>query len=152
MYKFCSIQFKGHPVLGNLSLNFCDKTGNPVDTVILAGENGVGKSTILHEIYHILSNAIHCEIEMEIINELKEKYKIHYFRNPEIDDQILHIKIERYVGNELCGSGSLSKLGLKGIYSDTEIGFKGSQIYTVSSSQLDALWAIVCPRPACLMK
>jgi putative ABC transporter, ATP-binding protein len=138
MYKFCSIQFKGHPVLGNLSLNFCDKTGNPVDTVILAGENGVGKSTILHEIYHILSNAIHCEIEMEIINELKEKYKIHYFRNPEIDDQILHIKIERYVGNELCGSGSLSKLGLKGIYSDTEIGFKGSQIYTVSSSQLDA--------------
>ena len=51
--KILSIEFENHPILGNLKLDFTDKNGNPVDTIILAGENGCGKTTILEELYNL---------------------------------------------------------------------------------------------------
>ena len=51
--KILSIKFERHPILGNLKLDFVDKNGNPVDTVILAGENGCGKTRILEELYNL---------------------------------------------------------------------------------------------------
>ena len=56
MYKIRKVEFKNHKVLGNLTLDFCDTNGKAVDTVILAGENGCGKSTILNELYRISKN------------------------------------------------------------------------------------------------
>ena len=50
--KILKMQFHGHNILGDLSLDFTDETGNPVDTVILAGENGCGKTLILEELYY----------------------------------------------------------------------------------------------------
>ena len=44
MYKIRSIQFINHPTLKNLKLDFCGSDRTAVDTVILAGENGTGKS------------------------------------------------------------------------------------------------------------
>lgn len=140
MYKICSIQFTNHPVLGNLFLNFCDKTGTPVDTVILAGENGTGKSTILHEMYNFLSGPgkFDIKMEMEITNEEKENYKIYYGAQVTGGSRSSWSKVVKHVGTTISDYTSRDKLGLKGIYSDTEIGFKGGQIHTVSSSQLDA--------------
>jgi len=57
--KILSIEFEKHPILGNLKLDFADKNGNPVDTVILAGENGCGKTTILEEIRNLWDTAKH---------------------------------------------------------------------------------------------
>ena len=51
MYKIRKIVFHEHPVLKNLSLNFCDSEGKCIDTIIFAGENGTGKSTIINSIY-----------------------------------------------------------------------------------------------------
>lgn len=57
--KILSIEFQNHSILGNLKLDFTDKKGNPVDTVILAGENGCGKTTILEEISNLWDFAKH---------------------------------------------------------------------------------------------
>ena len=57
--KILSIEFQNHSILGNLKLDFTDKKGNPVDTVILAGENGCGKTTILEEIRSLWDLAKH---------------------------------------------------------------------------------------------
>lgn len=46
MYIIRKVLFVNHPILKNLSLDFCDLDGNAVGTVILAGENGVGESTV----------------------------------------------------------------------------------------------------------
>ena len=46
--KFRKITFNNHPILGNLHLDFTDANGNAVDTIILAGENGCGKTVILN--------------------------------------------------------------------------------------------------------
>lgn len=43
-----------HPALGNLSLDFRDSTGKANKTVILAGENGCGKTAILETIFKAL--------------------------------------------------------------------------------------------------
>ena len=47
MHRIKSVTFKGHPILGNLYLDFRGLDGKPVDTVIFAGENGTGKSTVI---------------------------------------------------------------------------------------------------------
>ena len=57
--KILSIEFQNHSILGNLKLDFTDKKGNPVDTIILAGENGCGKTTILEEISNLWDRAKH---------------------------------------------------------------------------------------------
>lgn len=49
--KIKSIQLENHPVLGDLVLDFTDKDGRPVDTIIIAGENGTGKSSLLNVIF-----------------------------------------------------------------------------------------------------
>ena len=45
--RIYNIEIKNNPILGNLKLDFTDTKGNIVDTVIFAGENGCGKTTIL---------------------------------------------------------------------------------------------------------
>lgn len=45
--KFRKISFNNHPILGNVSFDFTDTQGKTVDTIILAGENGCGKSYLL---------------------------------------------------------------------------------------------------------
>lgn len=45
--KFRKITFKDHPILGSVSFDFTDASGKTVDTIIIAGENGCGKSFLL---------------------------------------------------------------------------------------------------------
>ena len=51
MTKIAHMKFHGHAVLGDLELDFRGPDGKPADTVIFAGENGVGKSTIINFLY-----------------------------------------------------------------------------------------------------
>lgn len=54
--KIKKVKWKEHPVLGDLLLDFVDtSTGTPYETVIFAGENGTGKSTILEELSSFLN-------------------------------------------------------------------------------------------------
>ena len=41
------IELENHPILGNLNLDFTNGNGECVDTIILAGENGTGKTSVL---------------------------------------------------------------------------------------------------------
>lgn len=53
--KIVSVKYANHPILGNLELNFENSdTNQPYSTILLAGENGVGKSTILKTINEFL--------------------------------------------------------------------------------------------------
>lgn len=50
-----SVQFVEHPVLQGLKLDFCNADGEPSDTIIFAGENGTGKSTIISSLDDVMS-------------------------------------------------------------------------------------------------
>lgn len=45
-----AVTLEGHPALGDLHLDFTDDESNPFNVVVLAGENGTGKSAILEAI------------------------------------------------------------------------------------------------------
>ncbi len=54
--KIKKVKWRNHPVLGNLELDFINPdTGIVYDTIILAGENGTGKTTILETISTFLN-------------------------------------------------------------------------------------------------
>lgn len=56
-----SIKWNNHEVLGNLELNFQKADGTVYNTIVLAGENGVGKTTILETIATFLNlGAVDC--------------------------------------------------------------------------------------------
>lgn len=52
--KLRKIEWANHPVLGDLELDFTSLEGNACDTVVIAGENGLGKTTILETLYSFL--------------------------------------------------------------------------------------------------
>ncbi|WP_157844760.1 ATP-binding protein, partial [Enterobacter hormaechei] len=58
--KLRKIKWNNHTVLGNLFLDFVNsQTNKPYNTILLAGENGTGKSTILDEISQVLNYGSH---------------------------------------------------------------------------------------------
>ena len=54
--KIRKIKYKNHPILGNLELNLVNrKTGLPYDTIVFAGENGSGKTSVLSSLSTFLN-------------------------------------------------------------------------------------------------
>ncbi|MDO8344888.1 MAG: AAA family ATPase [Cellvibrio sp.] len=54
--KITQVKWKNHPILGDLFLDFKNSsTNSPYETIIFAGENGTGKSTILENISSLLN-------------------------------------------------------------------------------------------------
>ena len=49
------IKWNNHPILGNLELDFTKTDGGIYNTVIFAGENGAGKTTILDSLSTFLN-------------------------------------------------------------------------------------------------
>lgn len=50
--RLAELKFENHPILGNLSLDFTNKDGHIYENIILVGENGCGKTTILNELHN----------------------------------------------------------------------------------------------------
>ena len=134
MFKIRKITFYKHPVLGNLSLDFCGRDGKAVDTVIFAGENGTGKSTVINVIQKMLNTPLYdiSRIEWE-------------------DDDVCHfVNIERAKGIYYCsddtglmvqGVITLQRYNenrpIKVIFSDVDINFNAQPIQSVTSRNLD---------------
>lgn len=72
--KIRRIKFQNHPVLGDLDLDFFDPAaGSAANVVVLAGENGTGKTLILNDVYETLGEInlgrswrIEIDIEMDV--------------------------------------------------------------------------------------
>lgn len=51
------VKWKNYKALGNLELDFTNATGEPYNTIVLAGENGTGKTTVLESILNIVQRS-----------------------------------------------------------------------------------------------
>ena len=131
MYKIKKIKFHNHPILGDIALDFCDQSGKAADTIILAGENGTGKSTILETIYQISNRTIDNEVELKMEDlKMGQERNIKYYR----ENETIYLSengSKRYIG--ILGD----KYKFPCIYSTVAINFRSREIETVKSSSLD---------------
>lgn len=137
MYKIKKITFKNHPVLRNLSLDFCDTDGNIVDTIIFAGENGTGKSTILDELYKISSHEIEhdCDVDIEVDGKV---FKLEYrMMDHPSERKFMHIRAQGIINDYIYSSDFKRKFDFHGIFSDVDINFHSNDISNVTSLTLD---------------
>lgn len=136
MYKIRKISFHDHPILGNLELDFCDLSGNACDTVIFAGENGAGKSTILNELYKVASYAVDFPIDVELqIDTLT--FSISY-RRERIGSKSYMYANDKQGLNAIDGTDDFKrKYRFSGIFSDVDINFHAQQVSSVTSLSLD---------------
>lgn len=138
MYKIKRIKFKNHPVLNNLELNFCDINGNAVDTVILAGENGTGKSTVLDVLYKMSLHSVDCEFTVELENEGKLLTLRYYFKTSDNRNGYLYVNDGKGLDAMVISSDTKNRYKFSGLFSDVDINFKGETISNVTSLELDA--------------
>ena len=138
MYKIRKIVFHEHPVLKNLSLNFCDSEGKCIDTIIFAGENGTGKSTIINSIYMLVSRTANFEADVEFekdgnLFQITYEYRV-------LQDGSTYLFANDGAGmNTFLNSPDLAnRYPTAGIYSDVDINFHSKHLSSVTSLTLDA--------------
>lgn len=138
MYKIRKIKFKEHPILKNLELDFCDNSGNAVDTVILAGENGTGKSTVINCIYDIASMSLDFECDLEIEDENSIHSLAYFYKNIQGSNR-LWVQDENNLSTIPGHADFKLKYDFSAIFSDVDINFSSKDISSVTSLDLDII-------------
>lgn len=138
MYKIRKITFQGNPVLGDLSIDFCDKAGKAADTVIIAGENGTGKSTILNELYKVASHTVKEPISVEFENGEKVFTMSYYFKDRENREPVLYANDGQGMNAYVLSDDLKNRYKFYGIFSDVDINFHTQKVSTVTSLTLDS--------------
>lgn len=133
MYKIRKIKFQKHPILKNLELDFCGKDGKAVDTIILAGENGTGKSIVLNALYAVASYTVENPmlVEFEYNGSI---FSLSYYLNGSYIYATDGKGMDLYVGNSVVKQ----KYPFSGIFSDVDINFRAHDISNVTSLSLDS--------------
>ena len=134
-----TITFKNHPVLGSLSLDFCDRAGTAVDTIIIAGENGTGKSKLIEALYTITSGQSHqFGFEAEVEFELEgTRIVVVYSKSLREGDNNTYVSIDGGNSTLLAFSQYADRVKTNAVYSDVDINFHGRLIDSTTSMELD---------------
>lgn len=140
MFKIRSLKFNNHKILGNLSLDFTDRNGNAVDTVIIAGDNGTGKSTILNILYTLVTEpySIGSEINAEIENISDSQVIVYSFEFSPNNGRLVKKYDLKDESNNTIIRGVPFAGSTYGIFSEGEINFRPSTISVVTSQSLDS--------------
>ena len=78
--KVNGVKFKNDKVLGDLEISFCGSDNKTLDKIVLIGENGTGKTTILKEICDLMDIESNSKSENKIFLDLEENEK-YLFKN-----------------------------------------------------------------------
>lgn len=141
MQKIKRLHIENHPVLGNLDLDFCRPDGCAVDTVIIAGENGVGKSSIMELLYGLISgNASNPFGNVSIEFESDGQSTIFSYGSERTPHSLLAYatnettKKKEWIGSEYFRAEN----PMEAIYSDVDINFSSDNLRSVTSLTLDS--------------
>jgi len=163
--KIRKIKIERNKILGNLELDFTDSNGDVVNNILIAGENGTGKTYLLDLIYKFTNFSIEnekrdekrtFEIELteEEVQKLKQNQNTKHILNEPLIDNIFKIDFDFSItGNwnqvkirihieagEKTLDGHLFQNEptlLKSIFSDAEINYIPEQIRTVTAKDID---------------
>lgn len=138
------IKWKDHNILGNLELDFTKEDGTIYNTIVIAGENGTGKTTILEELAKFLNlgslksfDYITYEAngnQYTIINDVVNASGGSYIRKK--DDDSSTTIVYNYTGSLENDIEDLRYYGFA--YSKARSGFSTQKVDFVRLSQLDS--------------
>lgn len=154
--KILEASWKGHPILGDFDVKFCKADGTPYKTVVIAGENGTGKTAILRSLFKICDFADDSNIEsITLLNEsLNAPAKIshHYYTNTDTGiTSIIGFDVEDETGNKVqanygkrsnqaaIGSVPLDPRPDGSAFSSAQAVYEVKPTDSISASQLDTL-------------
>jgi predicted ATP-binding protein involved in virulence len=144
--KIKKVKWQNHKILGDLLLDFTNESGNPYETIIFAGENGAGKSTILTE----LSMFLNCGsiekfdfIEYEVDNKtykaipMSNPYHPNFFDVLTEDGQKIEIRCDKLNQRELLESNAMDLRHYGCVFSKARSDYKTERIISTTTSTLD---------------
>ena len=92
--KLRKIHIKNYKVFDDISLDFTDKNGKTLDTIVLAGVNGCGKTTLLEIIRDVFLNKFSKKDAVDIQVELD----LSLWTDEELKDTMIHTRASRVSG------------------------------------------------------
>lgn len=161
--KFRKVTFIDHPILGSVSFDFTDASGHTVDTIILAGENGCGKSLLLSFLNsynpNFTASGLGFELKVEVefsdsdfvlLRENKDFVKsidsricgnfvtfIHSNNNPDGNTRAVFLNKEGEMETDYAFKFAMNPTLYRTVFSDVEINFTPSAIRHTTSTNLD---------------
>lgn len=140
MIRVRKLKLSNHPVLGNLELDFTDSSNKAVDTVIIAGNNGIGKSSLVELLYQIMAHKYHdmpCYVD-SIEVDFDSKIRTYEFYAKDIKGRdYLYVKDGLGLDNWVGSDEFAEIFPTSAIFSDVDINFKSDQITNVTSRNID---------------
>lgn len=164
--KIKKLSFVNHPVLGSIDFDFCDQTGVPFSTIIIAGANGTGKTLILEAIFQLFGGipksdvgTISAEVALDDVDvtlmaRALQTYESFVRSDPSLSYNVLYnSKLDDNLGSyDIKGAGveaGESSVGVnlrnenwgalfRCFYSAASVDFTPEETRNVGSLQLDA--------------
>jgi predicted ATP-dependent endonuclease of OLD family len=146
--KIRKTKWKNHPVLGHLELDFTNHAnGQPFDTIIFAGENGTGKTSILETLATFLNIGTFEPFEFIDYDVNGQTYKAipqtdvakHYtffdLVNP--DGSIRKIRADKSNNRQTISADNLDIRNYGCVFSKARADYKTQQIQSTTTKKLD---------------
>ncbi len=145
--KIKTVKWKDHPILSDLILDLADSNGTPYETIVFAGENGTGKSTILEELSSFLNLGSFKNFEyIEYIVD-GNTYKAipptdginhqNFFDIEDSNGQITKIRSDRQNRKQELESNTIDLRHYGCVFSKARSDYKTKKITTTTISTLD---------------
>ncbi|MDJ0046891.1 ATP-binding protein [Pantoea ananatis] len=142
------IKWVSHPVLGDLTLDFINpQTGKAYNTILLAGENGTGKSTILESVSTFLNYGTYEHfdyIEYEVDSDIYKTsvnstytYSKNFFNIIEQNGTVHSIAYDRSHDSNKIGQNNKDLRNYGCVYSKARSDYKTQKITSTTISELD---------------
>ena len=150
------LKITDHPAIGTVELDFRDDTGEPARTVVIAGQNGVGKTVVLEAIQSAFEQMCYFpgQIDADIVfdgseedrveehlaqynngNRLDLHHKLRITRRSRLSFSISHEKIGR--GSAFGVDNGPTGLALRAFLSPANVSFAEASPSAVSADILD---------------
>lgn len=142
-----SVEWSNDPILGNLKLNLTKENGTPYSTIVIAGENGTGKTRILQTLSTFLNLGSIIPFK-EITYDINgESYSITpYHDNPHLGFHNRTKTSDGSVISVIAGKSNIQKIKEDSLdirhygcaYSRARSGFNTKPVKSSTTQQLDA--------------
>ncbi len=128
--KIRRLKIVGYKVIDYLDLDFTDANGKTLDTIIFAGLNGCGKTTILEAIQSVFSIRIHNDNNTILPNEISIEFDL----TNNIEFQNKFLEMLNYALNKIIFPENLNEntVSQKKFIEKTILSVKKSNTFTVS--------------------